>query len=378
VLEPLPQASLDAERSGVARKRTALWVAARATNRALLVKAYGNEYLSEYRRLFTRFEQRPKTVFNNIWARAATEVGAAMSGDWSSGYEFRLGKARARVDQWNTHLDPPEVIRRGLDKPLVVARLAEAGVVVPEQISFSLREVGRAVACVRQDLGPWVVKPRAGAGGSGVTCGVARPADLARAVVAAAAFGGWFVLERQIVGAVYRLLILDGELLDVVRRDPSSVEGDGVSTVRDLIRSENHARTDAGGSRGNRLVAPDHDSLLALRAQQIDLGCVLPAGVRHPVKHSNGDGGRFDTHSIALSVVSPEVVDDASRAAAAVGVRLAGVDLVTPDLGRGVAAAGGAIVEVNAPPALHYHYLTANAAGADHVATRVLLRLLQS
>ena len=359
-------------------RRTALWAVARATNRVLLQRAYGNSYLSEYRRLAAQFYRRPKTMLNDIWIGAAAEVGAAVSGDWSSGFEFRLGKAHARVDQWDTHLDPPEAIRRGLDKPLVVARLADAGVVVPEQISFSLREVGRAVACVRRDVGPWVVKPRAGAGGIGVTCGVARPDDLARAVVAAAAFGGGFVLERQIVGAVYRLLILDGELLDVVRRDPSSVEGDGVSTIRDLIRSENHARADAAGSRGNRLVPPDHDSLLALRAQQIDLECVPPAGVRHPVKHSNGDGGRFDTHSVSLSAVSREVVEDASRAVAAVGVRLAGVDLVTPDLSRGIAAAGGAIVEVNAPPALHYHYLTANAAGASHVATRILLRLLQT
>ena len=59
--------------------------------------------------------------------------------------------------------------------------------------------------------------------------------------------------------------------LDVVRRDPSSVEGDGVSTVRDLIRTENHARVDAEGARGNQLVHPDHDCLLALRSQQLTL-----------------------------------------------------------------------------------------------------------
>jgi D-alanine-D-alanine ligase-like ATP-grasp enzyme len=359
-------------------RRTAFWAGARVTNRVLLQKAYGGSYLSEYRRLAAQFYRRPKTVLNDIWVSAAAEVGAAWSGDWSGGFEFRLGKAQARVDQWDTHLDPPEAIRRGLDKPLVVARLSDACVAVPEQLSFTLREVGHAVACVRRDAGPWVVKPRAGSGGLGVTCGVEKPADLARAIVAAAAFGGDFVLERQIVGAVYRFLILDGELLDVVRRDPSSIEGDGVATIRDLIRSENHARADAAGSRGNRLVPPDHDSLLALRAQQIDLESVPPAGVRHPVKHSNGDGGRFDTHSVPLPLVSLELADDATRAANAVGVRLAGVDIVTPDLGRGINAAGGAVVEVNAPPALHYHYLTANAADAGQVAAPILRRLLES
>ena len=185
---------------------------------------------------------------------------------------------------------------------------------------------------------------------------------MGRAFVAAAPLGSGLVLERQVVGSVYRLLILDGEVLDVVRRDPSSVEGDGASTVRELIRAENHARVDAEGSRGNQLVQPDQDCLLALRSQQIDLASIPSAGARYRVKHSNGDGGRLDTHSIPLSSVSREVVDEATRAVAAVGLRLAGVDVVTPDLSEGIADAGGAIVDVNAPPGLHYHYLTANAA----------------
>ncbi len=59
-------------------------------------------------------------------------------------------------------------------------------------------------------------------------------------------------------------------------------------------------------------------------------------------------------------------------------MRLAGVDVVTPDLRKGLADAGGAIVEVNSPPGLHFHYLTANADQAGHVATRVLQRLLET
>jgi cyanophycin synthetase len=211
-----------------------------------------------------------------------------------------------------------------------------------------------------------------------VTCGIEKPADLARALVAAAAFGGEFVLERQIAGAAYRFLILDGELLDVVRRDPSSVEGDGVSAVRDLIRCENHARVHAAGSRGNHLVKPDHDCLLALRVQQLDLGSVPAAGIRHPVKHSSGDGGRFDTHSISLSSLARELVEEVTRAVTAVGLRLAGVDIVTPDLGRGIASAGGAIIEINAPPGLHFHYLSVNAPSTNRVATRILRRLLEA
>jgi glutathione synthase/RimK-type ligase-like ATP-grasp enzyme len=355
-------------------RTTPRWVAARATNRFFLTRAYGSSYLSEYRRLVEQFKRRPKTVLNEIWTSAAAEVGATVSGDWDSGFAFQLGTKHARVDEWETHLDPPQAIVRALDKPVVAARLAEAQVAVPEQISFSLRESPRAAARLRQDGGRWVLKPRAGASGMGVTCGLERPADLARGLVAAAAFSGEFVLERQLPGDVYRFLVLDGEVLDVVRRDPSSVEGDGASTIRELIRSENTARVEANGERGNQLVQPDHDCLLALRSQQVVLASVPPAGARYRVKHSNGDGGRLDTHRVPLSVVSPELAGDVTRAVASVGLRLAGVDVVTPDLSRGLAAGRGAIVDVNAPPGLHYHYLTAD--GVNPVAIVILRRLL--
>lgn len=351
-----------------------LWLTARATNRALLLKAYGSAYLREYRRQVAQFERRPRTVLSDIWTRAAAEVGAAVRGEWDTGFEFHLGTKRARVDQWETHLDPPEAVLRALDKPLVAARLAEARVAVPEQVAFSLREFSRAVACLRQDVGRWVLKPAAGASGMGVTCGLEKASDLARGLAAAASFGGEFVLERQLPGDVYRFLVLDGEVLDVVRRDPSSVQGDGVSTIRELLASENQARVNANGARGNQLVHPDHDCLFALRAQQTDLTAVPSIGIRHFVKHSNGDGGTFDTHPVPLSTVSTELVGDVTRAVAGVGLRLAGVDVVTPDLSRGLTAARGAIVDVNAPPGLHYHYLTAN--GSNPVAVSILRRLL--
>lgn len=356
--------------------RSPRWVGARASNRALLTRAYGNSYLTEYRRLAAEFRQRPKTVLNEIWTIAATDVGATVRGDWDSGFEFQLDGAHARVEGWETHLDPQEVVHRSLDKPLIVSGLVDAGVAVPEHIRFSLREFRHAVTRIQQGGGRWVLKPPAGSSGAGVTCGIETPLDLARAVVAAAPFGGEFVLERQLPGAVYRFLILDGELLDVVRRDPSSVEGDGVSAVRDLISSENRARVAAIGARGNQLVQPDHDGLLALRGQQIGLASVLPAGRRVPVKYSNGDGGRLDTYAVPRSVLSGQLVDDVARAVATTGLRLAGVDIVTPDLAKGLTAAKGAVLEVNAPPGLHYHYLTANGNGNVDVASRILRRLL--
>lgn len=47
----------------------------------------------------------------------------------------------------------------------------------------------------------------------------------------------------------------------------------------------------------------------------------------------------------------PSVVEECARAGAAIGVRFAGVDLITSDPGIPVRGAGGAIVDINTGPA---------------------------
>ena len=70
------------------------------------------------------------------------------------------------------------------------------------------------------------------------------------------------------------------------------------------------------------------------------------------------------------------LVADARRAAGVVGLRLAGVDVITSDADRSLAEAGGVVLEVNGTPGLHYHYEVAEAANATRVAIPVLRKLL--
>jgi cyanophycin synthetase len=73
---------------------------------------------------------------------------------------------------------------------------------------------------------------------------------------------------------------------------------------------------------------------------------------------------------------SEVLVDEARAAVEAVGLRLAGVDLITGDLSGRLAEAGGAIIEVNGTPGLDYHYDVADPERATRVAIPLLHRLL--
>jgi cyanophycin synthetase len=83
-----------------------------------------------------------------------------------------------------------------------------------------------------------------------------------------------------------------------------------------------------------------------------------------------------DNETVPLDELAPRLVAEGASAAAAVGLRLAGVDVVTPDLGRPLAEAGGRVIEVNGMPGLNHHYNVADPARAVPVAVPILATLL--
>jgi cyanophycin synthetase len=68
------------------------------------------------------------------------------------------------------------------------------------------------------------------------------------------------------------------------------------------------------------------------------------------------------------------VIEEGARAVRALRVRLAGVDIITPNPSLPLAEAGGVVLEVNAPPNYYYHYNKSD--GSFAVAGCVLKKLL--
>jgi cyanophycin synthetase len=93
------------------------------------------------------------------------------------------------------------------------------------------------------------------------------------------------------------------------------------------------------------------------------------------LKHVVNDNRREDNVS-AAAFLCAEVVQAGAEAAAAVGTRLAGVDVITPDPARPLAEAGGVVIEVNQSPGYYYHYYKRE--GRVPVATLILERLVEA
>jgi cyanophycin synthetase len=325
--------------------------------------------------LSVRFAQVRSNAYRRIWEQAATAVGAELD---DLGDEFlvlcRKG-ASTVVRQHLVALDDGPTMELAGNKTLVHRLLSQAGVPVPRHVEVDADNLEPALQFLAGEAEPCVVKPASGTGGgAGVSGSVRSGDDLSRVCLAGGRWGRRILVEQTMVGNEYRLLFLDSELLDAVQRRPPRIRADGRSSIVELILAENERRANAPAGNEFRAIRLDLDLELTLRQAGFSLTSVPPLGSEVIVKTAVSENASSDNTTVRD--LSPALIRDAARAARAVHLRLAGVDLVTPDPTVSLVEAGGAILEVNSPPGLHYHYNVAELDGATSVAVPVLERLL--
>jgi cyanophycin synthetase len=312
--------------------------------------------------------------YDRIWREAASDLGAAYRPLGSGFAEVTRGGARARVVDNTCPIDDPVTLAIASDRRLTYKLLAENGLAIPRYAEFAFDEMDRAVAFMESEGRECVVKPSRGtAGGRGVTTGIRRRSHLVLAAAAAAVYGGELLIEEQLEGENYRLLYLDGVLLDAFVRKPPTVVADGRSTIARLVRLANLDRLRQGSGLSQVLLTVDQDMRRTLEKQGLSLRSVPAAGTVVTLKAVVNENRGAD-NTTATHLLCDSIIDDGARAAGALQVRLAGIDVVTRDPGVPLEESGGAILEVNTTPGFYYHYHKRD--GAFPVAVHVLEKLL--
>jgi O-antigen/teichoic acid export membrane protein/D-alanine-D-alanine ligase-like ATP-grasp enzyme len=318
---------------------------------------------------------RRAAVYRAIWTEAAAAIGATIDEASPGRFDVFGGNRHTTVTDHEIQLDRQETLDRVLDKPAATRALRDAGLPVQARLVFRAGDHAAAAAFLGEAGGPCVVKPAYGRNGSGVTTNVRTPGDLVRAVVRASTGGDALISEPQHAGLVYRFLFLDGRLLDVLEQRPPRVTGDGRSTIGALIEAENDQRLAAGGRAGLSRLRVDLDCQLTLAAADLELGSVPPAGTVVEVKATTNQNGATGNRSV-FGEVHEDLVAQSRRAVDIVGLRLAGVEVITSDPRVDMATSGAVILEVNGLPGIHYHYLVDPATEHRPVAIPILEALL--
>jgi cyanophycin synthetase len=273
----------------------------------------------------------------------------------NSGNLVQLGKGVRQRRVWTAETDRTSALAEAIaqDKELTRSLLRSAGVPVPS--GRPVADADDAWEAAREIGVPVVVKPRYGNQGRGVATDLRTREQVAAACAAARAEGEGVVVEKYISGVDYRLLVVGGKLVAAALREPAHVVGDGRRTVAALVEEANRdPRRSDGHATALSYIRLDPIGLAVLSEQGYTPESVPPAGARVLIRR-NGNLSTGGTATDVTDRVHPEVAARAVEAARAVGLDIAGVDVVAEDIGAPLETQGGAVVEVNAGPGLRMH-----------------------
>lgn len=241
------------------------------------------------------------------------------------------------------------------DKDMTTRLLASAGLPVPKQ--ETVRSAEGAVAAARRIGFPVVLKPLDGNHGRGVCLNLMDDEAVREAFVIAEdqSRRGYVIVESFVTGRDYRCLIVGGKMQAIAERVPAHVVGDGTHTVRDLVELTNaDPRRGVGHEKVLTKIKVDAAAEELVREQGFTLDDVPPVDtmVKLALTGNMSTGGisidrTFDAH--------PDNIEIAEEAARLIGLDVAGIDFIAPDIASPVREAGGAICEVNAAPGFRMH-----------------------
>jgi cyanophycin synthetase len=249
------------------------------------------------------------------------------------------------------------------DKSLAKTLLAAAGIPVPKgAVVLSADDAVTEAARLR---GPVVTKPLDGNHGRGVTLDLTTPEAVRWGFEQARRHGRRVIVEQQFRGRDYRVLVIDRKVVAVAERQPAQVTGDGARSVEALIAEVNADPRRGVGHEAvmTRIVVDDHVRE-RLEREGLTLQSVPEAGrvvqLRSTANLSTG-GSAID----CTDLIHPANAMIARRAAAVVGLDIAGIDFLTPDIAKSAFEEGGGIVEINAAPGFRMHLEPSQGAKRD-------------
>lgn len=253
------------------------------------------------------------------------------------------------------------------------ARLA----VIPGQLFFlrpetaKLREPGRersdALAAFAQASKPLFCKPNQGSRG-----------DFAEIVPDETAFRDYLervtsrhdaiLLQPVLAGVEYRVFCLDGEAIFATRKAEFRLKGDGETSLRQLLRARNRVFEGTGVS-----AIAEENALAALVVRHGLTGDHVPAKgetIVLPGRRNLSAGSDVEDFT---TTVPERLADIALRAARAIGLRVAGIDIFDLSPARDLSQL--IVIEANGNPAMASLSAVGRDDVIDHIWQTILTRI---
>ena len=310
--------------------------------------------LESRRRAFLRYAERHRLPVQDravVRAAEARDIPVIRI----AGRLLQLGHGCHQQRMNGTETTRTSVVGNGLAANKDYARRVLRAVGLPVPMYERVSRERDAVAAAKRIGFPVVVKPNNRNMGIGVGVGMRTSREVREAFRRARESGPSVLVEELVAGADYRMLVIDGKLRAAAKRGPAHVVGDGVHTIEDLVRRANMDPRRGAGQRSSwtRLELDDESDRLL---RELDYGRDSIAGDGEVVSlrrvaNTSAGGTAVDV----TDEVHPENREIAERAATVIGLDIAGVDLLVPDITQPMRAQGGVICEINSRPGVRKH-----------------------
>lgn len=238
----------------------------------------------------------------------------------------------------------------------------DGGVAYTHQLAVQLAE----------EIGyPVVVKPLDGNQGKGVTLNIKSSEEVIVACEEAFKHSKAVIVEKQVSGKDYRVLVIGNKVVAVSERKPPYIVGDGTHTIRELVDSVN--KDDRRGDDHEKpltRIKLDTVAKEVLRRAGMDENYIPKTG-EEVMLRENGNLSTGGTARNCIDEIHPFNRMMAIKAAKTVGLDIAGIDMTVENISIPLNQSKGAVIEVNAAPGLRMHLYPTEGEGID-VAAEIL------
>ncbi|MBN2016199.1 ATP-grasp domain-containing protein [Candidatus Dojkabacteria bacterium] len=199
---------------------------------------------------------------------------------------------------------------------------------------------------------PWVVKPLKGSEGKGVSVKLTKGEDLKKAVDFARQIHKTTILEEYVEGNHFRILVFRGKIIDIVKRIPAYVVGNGKDSIKQLIEKKNSRREKAGMA----AIRVDEELLRQLKEQKLSIDSIVGKKVKVELRKNCNLCAGGETKRIRYNHIHKDNLKMFIEAVKALELDLGGIDFITPDISESFHNVKCAINEINKAPMGNVHY----------------------
>lgn len=282
--------------------------------------------------------------------QAAFELGIPMVHCGSGRYLLGWGRQGRFFERSSNGQDSAIGAIATHNKDVALGIMRFAGIPVPKGIEIQSGQAIR-LADLSQLKIPLVVKPVDKDRGEGVTLGVDTEESLQQAVAKVAALSRSVLIEEQIAGTCHRILVVNDQIIYVVKRNPKGVVGDGVSTIEALVNQINATINQKIPQKRLPELKLDDEATRCLAEAGLNRTSVPQSGQRIALRPAQSTVWGGDPEEVTEQI-HPDNANIAIRAARLFGLACAGVDFISSNISVPWHQNGAAINEINYAPVM--------------------------